>query len=147
MESLDTIFDIAEQCKEHSCKVNKKNIKKVYKPDSGFLDKTIEDELFSGDYKICDCIVECEDDSLFIVEILCGKLTNRELKEKKEQLANCCRVVKHLKAHDKIKKLVLLYDKLESPKRQPSLKKALINQRICNRPLEFKSEKLLHIGC
>ncbi len=147
MKILDTIFSTETKCKEHNCTVSNKNIKKIYKPDNGFLDKSLERELFASDYKICDCIVVCNGDDIFIVEIMCGKLTTRELREKKEQLRNCCKVVEKLGINDNIKKLVLIYDKLESPKRQPSLKKALINQRICNKPLEFKNSKPITLCC
>ena len=146
MESLDTIFATEKRCKEHDCSVNNKNIKVIYKPDRGFLDKLIEKELFSNDYKICDCIIECESGNIFIIEILCGKLTIRELKEKKEQLENCLKVVTYLGEEKKIKKLFLLYSKLESPKKQPLLRKALLSQKIKNKPLLIIN-KVKDISC
>ena len=147
MRSLDTTFSTETKCKEHNCSVNNRNILKVYKPDNGFLDKALERKIFGSDYKICDCIILCKSNDIFIVEILCGKLTNRELKEKKEQLTNCCKVLQELNKDSQIKKLILLYDKLESPKKQPQLRKALLNQKLCNRGLEFKSSKPLDLGC
>jgi len=146
MESLNRIFGTEKKCKEHNCSVNNKNIKVIYKPDNGFLDKSIEKELFRNDYKICDCIIECEDGNIFIVEILCGKLTIRELKEKKEQLKNCLKVVTYLGEEKIVKKLFLLYNKLESPKKQPQLRKALLNQKIGNKPLLI-TNKVTDINC
>ncbi|MEA2029893.1 MAG: hypothetical protein U9N49_13105 [Campylobacterota bacterium] len=146
-KSLSELFHTSKECKEHSCKVNRKNIKQIYKPDNGFLDKQIAQQLLGSEYKICDCIIECQDESVAIVEILCGKLTPREMREKKQQLESCCKVLKYTQQHDKISKIVLFYDKLESSNRQPMMKKALINQRICNKTLEFKNDKPLAIGC
>jgi|GEM_PF-2529186 len=146
-KGLDTLFETSKECREHSCRVNKKNIKQIYKPDNGFLDKQVAHKLFGDEYKICDCIIECEDGGLSIVEILCGKLTVREIKEKKQQLENCCRVIKYTNEYDKIKKIILFYDKLESSKKQPMMRKALINQRICNKILTFENRKPLDIEC
>jgi len=146
-QSLDELFHISKECSEHSCRVNKKNVKQIYKPDSGFVNKQIEQELFKSGYKICDCIIECQNDNIAIVEILCGKLTVREIKDKKQQLENCCKAVHYTNQQDKIKKIILFYDKLESSKKQPMIKKALINQRICNKALEFKNDKPLNVGC
>jgi len=146
MEALDKLFNTEKKCKEHNCNVNNKNINIIYKPDKGFLNKTIEKKLFDNNYKICDCIIECDDGSIFIVEILCGKLTTRELKEKKEQLENCFKVIKHLKEESRVKKLFLLYDKLETPKKQPQLRKALLNQKIGNKPLLI-TNKIADINC
>jgi hypothetical protein len=144
---LDELFRTSKECNEHSCRVNRKNIKQIYKPDSGFIDKQAEQELFKSGYKMCDCIIQCQNDDVAIVEILCGKLTVREIKDKKIQLENCCKVIKHIEKFNDIKKVILFYDKLESTKKQPMMKKALINQRICNKALEFKNDKPLNIGC
>ena len=32
---MKEFLEIAEECKEHNCKINKKNIKTIYKPDKG----------------------------------------------------------------------------------------------------------------
>jgi len=147
MESLDGLFNTERKCKEHDCSVNNKNVHIIYKPDNGFLDKAVEREFLGTDYKICDCIIECNDGNLIIIEILCGNLTNRELKEKKEQLMNCCKVVKNLKEFDKIKKLILLYKKIDVMKKElPQFRKKLINQRICNKPLII-TNKIADINC
>ncbi len=145
---FSTVFNVESNCSEHSCKINKKNIKVIYKPDNGFIKKSIEIALFpTGKYKICDCIIVCNNDDLIIVEILCGKLTSTELKEKKEQLENCCKVTKYLSVFEKVKKIVLLYDKLESPRKQPMLKKALISARVCTMPLTISTNKPFSVEC
>jgi len=142
------IFSENDKCKEYKCKINSQNIKKIFKPDNGFLDKAIEQKLFpSGSYKICDCIIVCEDSNLVLVEILCGKLTHREFKEKKEQLENCCKTVTHIGSTDKIKKIILLYNSLESSKKQPLLKKALLNPKVCGLPLVHSSDNTFNSSC
>ena len=146
MNSLDSLFEREKKCKEHDCSINNKNIKIIYKPDNGFINKTIEKKLFGSDYKICDCIIECEDGNVFIVEIMCGKLTTRELREKKEQLENCFKVIDYLGEEKRVKKLFLLYAKLESPKKQPQLRKALLNQKIRNKSLII-TNKITEINC
>ena len=145
---LSSIFHTAKGCKEHSCKINNKNIKTIFKPDNGFLDKNIEKLLFaSNSYKICDCIAICKNDDLVIVEILCGKLTYREFKEKCEQLENCCKVITHQGLKTGIKKIVLLYQKLESNKKNPQLRKKLINPRICSIRLNISNDSTYDAGC
>ncbi len=113
-----------------------KNIKTIYKPDNGFIDRALERALFPvASYKICDCIVVCQNDNIAIVEIMCGLLTYREFQEKSQQLENCCKVVQHQKQKDKIKKIVLLYDRLESPKRNPQFRKKLLDPKVCSKQL------------
>jgi len=67
---------------------------------------------------------------------MCGLLTFREFKEKSQQLENCYKVVQHQKQKDKIKKIVLLYDRLESPKRNPQFRKKLLDPKVCSKPLD-----------
>ena len=78
---------------------------------------------------------------------MCGLLTFREFKEKSQQLENCCKVVQHQKQKDKIKKIVLLYDRLESPKRNPQFRKKLLDPKVCSKPLEVVSSSSFDIGC
>jgi len=145
---LEDIFEEVDKCSENSCKVNRKNIKKVFKPDAGFKNKSVKNKLFgNGSYKICDCVVLCDNDDLIIIEILCGTLTHSELKEKKEQLENCCKVLKHINKEDKIKKVFLLYKKLVSSNQQPLLRKALMNPKICGFPLSFSKTDPFNIEC
>jgi len=147
MNSLDSLFDIEKRCKEHDCNINNKNVKVIYKPDNGFLDKSIEKEIFGSDYKICDCIIVCNNDNIVIVEILCGTLTYKEYKEKCEQLENCHKVVAHKGLDDKVKKIILHYKRLENPKHNPQFRKKLINPKICGVNLELLKEATINIDC
>ena len=144
---FSSIFKTVEICKESSCRVNKKNIKKVFKPDNGFKDSQIEKKLFPNDYKICDCIIICKDNSIVIVEILCGTLTYKEFKEKIEQLKNCYTVVKTMGLEDKIKQITLQYKKREKDKKNPQFAKKLLNPKIYNKHLHLMQNEMLNIDC
>ena len=120
------VFNKKENCKDNDCKVNRKNIKTIFKPDDGFIDKALENQLFQPDYKICDCIIICKDGKIIIHEILCGKLTKSELDDKSEQLNNCLKVVKEKGLLNSVKQVSLQYKKLVDS----NLKKKLINTRI-----------------
>jgi len=144
---FSSIFHQKDQCKDGDCKVNKKSIKKVFKPDDGFKDKKIKNALFSGEYKICDCIIVCNDNNIVIVEILCGKLTYREYKEKCEQLENCHKVVEYSGLKDRVKKIILHYQRLENTKRNPQFRKKLINPKICGINLELLKEQTIDVKC
>ena len=99
-----------QTCKEHICKIDNKNIKIIYNPE------------ITSQKKMCDCIIICNNEKIFLVEILCGKLTSKELKDKLQQLKNCSLLKNGIK--------VLLYKKLESPKKDPMLKKQITNSKI-----------------
>ena len=144
---FSSIFNTKDKCSDGECKVNKKNIKKIFKPDDGFLDNELKEILFPSSYKICDCIIVCNNDSLIIVEILCGKLTHSEYKEKCEQLENCYKVVKHKGLDDKVKKIILQYKRLEKSKHNPQFRKKLLNSKICGLRLEFLKDSTINIGC
>ncbi len=144
---FSSVFNAKDQCKEGKCKVNKQNIKKIFKPDDGFLDSQLEKRLFSSSYKICDCIIVCNNNKIVIVEILCGKLTYREYKEKYEQLENCHKVVKNKGLEDKIKKIVLHYQKLEDSRRNPLFRKKLLNPKIYGMKLEMLTDLTINIHC
>ena len=124
------VFNKKDNCKDNDCKVNKKHIKTIFKPDDGFVDKILEKELFGSSYKICDCIIICEDNKIIIHEILCGKLTYSEFKEKSEQLKNCIKVVEKLGLEKEIKQVSIQYKKIEDSKKNPQLKKRLLNPKI-----------------
>ncbi len=132
------IFKTKDRCKEHECSVDRKNIKKIFKPDEGFLDIELKNRLFPSSYKICDCIIICNDDNIVIVEILCGVLTFKEFKEKSKQLENCYKVTKDIGLDRKIKNIILYYKSLEESKRNPQFKKKLINSKIYNKSLITK---------
>jgi len=145
---FSTIFHKEEQCKEHRCKVDRSNIVSLFKPDKGFLDKAIEQKLFpDSNYKICDCILSCSNGNITLVEILCGTLTTRELKEKTEQLKNCYCVVNHISLSDNITKIILQVDRLESSRKQPQLRKKLSNTRIGSKPLILAQTRILNGAC
>jgi len=145
---FSSIFNTIDVCKENRCKIDRQNIKMIYKPDSGFLDTKLRQKLFpSNSYKICDCIVICKTGNIVIVEILCGKLTYREYKEKCEQLENCCKVVNHLGLKPKITKIVLIYQSRESDKKNPQFRKKLLNTEICSFHLHSSQKSTYNIGC
>lgn len=141
------VFNIKDNCKDNECKVNKKNIKTIFKPDDGFIDKALERELFANSYKICDCIIICKDEKIIIHEILCGKLTYSEFKEKSQQLHNCLKVVEELGLIEKVKQVSLQYKKLEDSKKNPQLKKKLTVAKIGKFALNTSSEITSKIGC
>jgi len=145
---FSSIFNVKNKCSDNDCKVNKKNIKTIFKPDDGFLNKVLEAELFpSSSYKICDCIIVCNDDNIVIVEILCGTLTYKEYKEKCQQLENCYKVVSSEGLDVNIKKIVLQYKRLENPKHNPQFRKKLINPKIYGSNLELLSNSTINIDC
>ena len=138
---FSNIFNQKDKCREHECSINRKNIKKIFKPDEGILDSNLKNRLFNNSYKICDCIVICENDKIVIIEILCGVLNAREFKEKSEQLQNCYRVVEYKNLKSQISKIVLYCKKIENSKKNPQLRKKLINPRIYDIPLQIIQDK------
>jgi len=145
---FSSIFNVKDKCSDGVCKVNKKNIKKIFKPDDGFLNKVEENRLFpSGSYKICDCIIVCDNDNIVIVEILCGTLTYGEFKEKSEQLKNCHKVVKDRGLVANVKKIILHYKRLENSKHNPQFRKKLLNPKICGVKLELLRDATINIDC
>ncbi len=140
------LFNTVDRCFEHQCRIDNRNIKKIFKPDSGFLDKIIESKIFySQNYKICDCIIVCKNDNINVVEILCGILTLRKLNDKITQLENCYKVVEHERKI--VHKTVLLYDRLVSSNQQPMLKKKLLSSKIFSLPLVSSPKSLFNIDC
>lgn len=145
---FSSIFNLKDKCCDGDCKVNKKNIKKIFKPDDGFLDKAVEKKLFpSASYKICDCIIVCDNDNIVIVEILCGKLTYSEFKKKSEQLENCHKVVSDMGLIKKVKKIILHYKRLENSKHSPLFRKKLLNPKIHDINLELLKDATINIDC
>jgi hypothetical protein len=144
---LTKIFNKSKECKEHNCKIDKRDIKAIFKPDNGFLDKDLEKSLFPPSYKICDCILVCQNSDIMIVEILCGTLTFSEFKDKSKQLENCCRVLKNQNLNQKIKKIILLHKSMESKNKNPQFRKKLINPKICSIPLELSTNPTYAVKC
>ena len=132
---MKEFLEIVEECKEYKCKINKQNIKTIYKPDKG-----IKKNIPNITDKLCDCIIECEDGKIVIVEILCGTLTYKEYKDKLEQLKNCIKIVKHCYKFKTIKKVILLYSKRDS-KTNPNIGKKLQFTKLENHNVEFYQSK------
>ncbi len=144
---FSSIFNTKDKCSDGECKVNKKNIKTIFKPDDGFLDKALESSLFPSSYKICDCIIICNNENIVIVEILCGTLTYKEFKDKSIQIENCYKVIKDLGLSDKVTQIRLQYKKLENPKHNPQFRKKLMNPKIFGVNLELSSNMTMSINC
>ena len=93
-----------EDCKEKSCKIDKKDVEKIYtfeelnkynREKYNRLKKVLNEE--NGNIKACDCIIFCKNGKILVVEILCGKLTSKELKDKIKQINNCVMLLNHLR--------------------------------------------------
>ncbi|WP_457561905.1 hypothetical protein [Caminibacter pacificus] len=69
------------ECKEHNCKIDKKNIITIYNPEKKY------------NIKMCDCIIKCKNNKYIIIEILCGTLTLKEFKDKLGQIKNCEKIL------------------------------------------------------
>ncbi len=97
---LSAYFFEKQDCKESDCKVNKKKIKKIFDPEAGLKTKKVQIlrgvKKTSGNYKICDCIILCNNNIIYLIEILCGKLTSGELNDKIEQINNCKKMLKNI---------------------------------------------------
>ena len=144
---FSSIFYKKDKCRDGDCKVNKKNIKAIFKPDDGILDEKLKNELFPPSYKICDCIIVCNNDDIVIVEILCGTLTYKEFKDKSIQLENCYKLINKLGLSDKVTQIRLQYKKLENPKHNPQFRKKLMNPKIFGFNLELSSNMTMSINC
>jgi len=129
-------LNIDKRCKEHNCSINNRNIKVIYKPDI-----ETKKEVPKKNNKACDCIIECNDGKISIVEILCGKLTYKEYKDKLKQLESCIEIVKYCDNSKEIKKVVLLYDTIDS-RGNSSFKKRLSSPtKISGYNVEFYQNK------
>jgi len=150
---LSELFHTSKECSEHSCRINRKNVKQIYRPDAkqGFKNKTFVQKILGQEPKICDCIIECSDEKLIVIEILCGKLTARELLDKEKQLKNCCKVIEFIEQHNNIKHIILYYEKKDSKsfaKNFAAKKKLTTPPQICGRKLLYKSGTYsLNIEC
>ena len=102
IEKLRNVLGEKKECNKGICRLDKKNVEGIFSPDvwidKGLLELLKEKQLlaFNENPNICDCIVVCKDGKIFVVEILCGKLTLKELKSKGKQVANGFFIVKHL---------------------------------------------------
>lgn len=130
---LDTIFHSADECKEngHTCKMDKKDINYIYKPDKGIKDLSIINKIFNGKHqpKLSDCIIIYNENKLAIIEIKCGRVTKRLIDETIEKITNVYKVLNSKEL--KTTKLILLYKSLENAKlRQVLQSKEIFGKRI-----------------
>ena len=149
---LNEIFIKADECKEHTCKINRSNIKNIFKPEKGFLNKQLEQELLGLNYKICDCIIECQNGKIVVVEILCGRLTYGEFKDKIIQLENCIKILKSIGLSSQIINVYLVYKSLDKQFslmiKSPPFKKKLLNLKKSQKiSLLEASYKAINIDC
>ena len=133
---LDTLFEEVKECKENKCIVNKKDIEYIYKPDNGLKDLRIQKELFGiNTPKLCDCIIKKE--NLILLEIKCGKVTNRILKEIIEQLTNVAMILNTVNLS--FDKVIFIYDSFDNTKlRQTIINKKIDGKRLVN--IQFKNK-------
>jgi len=103
------------KCKEHNCVINNKNIIKIYNPEK------------TTNQKMCDCIIECKNSEIILIEILCGKLTSKEFKDKYTQLQNCDKLAN--KFLNKSTKKYLVIKTKENSKKDPLLHKLILSKK------------------
>jgi len=102
VEILSETFGIKDKCNDENCKMDKKNVKKIFSPEiylrEDVLDFLKKKQLKRGNENpnLCDCIVVCCNGKIFIVEILCGSLTSKEFSSKKEQIKACITAIKYI---------------------------------------------------
>jgi hypothetical protein len=145
---LDHLFHRANNCQEkgHNCKSSKQDVKTIYKPDDGIKDIDLKNELFPNynnldQPKLCDCVIEFNDDTYIQVEIKCGKMTSSLVKAVVEKLNNCLKVVKSKDIE--IKKHLLIFKKFDE---QQTRKLFTLNKcKIEGKPIilkEYKNEAI-----
>lgn len=138
-KKLDTLFHSVEECKEsgHPCKMSKKNIDYIYKPDKGIKDTSISKTLFSGKIqpKLADCVIIYNKDKLAIIEIKCGTVTKRLVNETFEKIENVFKILKHKNLSPT--KILLVYSKYDDSKlRQYVQGKNFFGLRIIDKKYE-----------
>ncbi|MDC0933349.1 hypothetical protein OAR97_05820 [Arcobacteraceae bacterium] len=133
---LNTLFEEVKECKENKCVLDKKDIEYIYKPDYGLKDLAIHKQLFGTiTPKLCDCIIKKE--NLILLEIKCGKVTNRILKEIIEQLTNVAKILNTVNLS--FDKVIFIYDSLDNAKlRQTIINKNIYGKRLLN--IQFKNK-------
>ncbi len=120
MRSVDLQKCIVKKCKSAKCKIDNQNVQVVYSLD-----------ICLNDRKMCDCLIVCKNSNIVLVEILCGKLTFSEFKDKVAQLQNCINFVHATFGDAIISKVILLYETIDEEKRKDgNLKRKLLNTRI-----------------
>ena len=132
IEKLDFLFRSTEVCKEktHPCKMSKKSIVKIYKPDSGIQNKKLQERLFPmHPPKLSDCVMLYSGDKLAIIEIKCGKVTKSLLNDVFEKVTNTFKILKDQEIV--VTKCMLLYQRFEDNQ----MRKLLASKRIYGQPI------------
>lgn len=145
-KKLVTLFYSVEECKEsgHPCKISKKNIDYIFKPDMGIKDKSIITTLFYGTLqpKLSDCVIIYNKNKLAIVEIKCGKVTKRLIDETFEKIENVFKILKHIDLNPT--KILLVYSKYDDSKlRQYVQGKIFSGLRIIDKKYENSALEIL----
>ena len=116
IKRLEEVLGEKENCQDIDCRLDKKNVAKIFSPEKGIDEKLVKllrnEQLLSSNENpnLCDCIVVCRNGKIFVIEILCGKLTFKELQSKKKQVKNCVFIVKHLELE--VERAYVVYDRL-----------------------------------
>jgi len=124
---MNKCLETKESCKEHNCAINRRNIRAIYNPEGN-----PKKNIVKKSNKACDCIIECDNGQIIIIEILCGRLTFREYKDKLKQLESCIDIVEQCKRAENIRKVILIYKKLDANRNSEFKKKIISNKKIRN---------------
>jgi hypothetical protein len=144
---LNGLIGTTGRCRERECVINNKCVKVIFSPES-FLSNDLKKilPLVSGNYKICDCIVICENLEIVLIEILCGQLTKDEFEDKLKQLDNCKRILKKFNLREK--RNYIIFKRLSSKDKRYILGKL---PKLKNRQnidiKEFKNEAIVVCEC
>jgi len=102
LEILSKNFGEKDECKSGDCRLNRKGVKAIFSPEV-YLSRGILNVLKNEQFKIdnenpnlCDCIVLCCNGEIYVVEILCGELTEKEVSSKRKQVEACITAVKYV---------------------------------------------------
>ena len=118
IKKLSSALGEKKECRDGDCRLDRRNVKKIYSPEVGInkelLEKLKERQLVAKGQNpnICDCIVVCSDGRVFIVEILCGKLTPKELTSKKKQVKGCFFIVEE-QLKIKVERAYIVYERCD----------------------------------
>lgn len=130
---LETTFHSSNECKENTCKIVKKDIIKIYKPDLGLKDLSLKKLLFgSSEPQLCDCIIINRKERVSILEIKCGTVTNHLLKEIIEQIENVYKILE--KKGITVNKCIFVCKKFSDA----MVKKRLLSKKIKSIPLTHR---------
>ena len=136
---LEKLFVIVDNCKENKCKVNNQDIDCIFKPDNGLKDIGLQEKLFGTTIpKLCDCII-LKKDIIVLLEIKCGLVTSRILKEIIVQLENVTKILKNQSIN--FSKVLFIYDRFDNNKLKQQINTKIIgNKRI--EYIQFRNEAI-----